>query len=282
MLASIERAATRNNELNDLSAARQQMKEAGEDVSRMCHLTASGRVAIGTAPEVCVTVTPCARTAAQACAAGARIAPLMAAAGVVAATETLICEALRLRGDGCCATPSAAGYDRGDHTFSAGGGMSFWACAQLDQRRERLALDCLGLAGHVVYQPRIRAPHRTSVPLFPSYLFVAIEAQWHAVRWAPGISKVLMNGEEPARVPDRVIEELRAREGRNGLIVLPAARTSVHGVQRFESGDTVRISAGPLSGLRGLVAGMKGRQRVEILLAALGRVELAAAAVERA
>jgi transcriptional antiterminator RfaH len=177
---------------------------------------------------------------------------------------------------------SAAGYSHDEYTFARRrSGMSFWACAQLDQRRERLALYCLGLAGHAVYQPRIRAPHRTSVALFPSYLFVAIEAQWHAVRWSPGISKVLMNGEEPARVPDRVIEELRAREGRNGLIVLPPPSRGYNGAQ-FRPGDKVRISAGPLSGFVGLVAGMKGRQRVEILLQLLGRVEIAAAAVERA
>jgi hypothetical protein len=39
--------------------------------------------------------------------------------------------------------------------------------------------------------------------------------------------------------------------------------------------------AGPLSGLVGLVEGMRGRERVEILLQMLGRVELAAAAVEQ-
>jgi hypothetical protein len=46
--------------------------------------------------------------------------------------------------------------------------------AHLDGRRERLALHCLGLAGHAVYQPRIRAPRKTTVALFPSYAFIAI------------------------------------------------------------------------------------------------------------
>ena len=101
------------------------------------------------------------------------------------------------------------------------------------------------------------------------------------MRWAPGISKVLMNGDEPAHAPDRVIEELRAREGRNGLIVLPAA-TSSAGLTKFKSGDRVRISAGPLSGFVGLVEGLRAHERVAILLAALGRVEMPAAAVERA
>jgi hypothetical protein len=34
--------------------------------------------------------------------------------------------------------------------------MSYWACAQLETNRERLALHCLGLAGFETYLPRIR------------------------------------------------------------------------------------------------------------------------------
>ena len=88
-----------------------------------------------------------------------------------------------------------------------------WTCAQLDERRERLALYCLSLGGFQTYVPRIRAPRRTSVALFPSYAFVLIDLQWHAVRWSPGVLKLIMAGEQPARVPDQVIEELRSREG---------------------------------------------------------------------
>ena len=67
------------------------------------------------------------------------------------------------------------------------GRMSFWACAQIDARHERLALRCLSLSGRVVYQPRIKSPRRESEPLFANYLFVAVELQWHLIRWAPGV-----------------------------------------------------------------------------------------------
>ena len=68
--------------------------------------------------------------------------------------------------------------------------MSYWACAQLEANRERLAVHCLGLAGYPVYLPRIRLkrllPKREIVaqaaPLFPGYAFVLIELQWHAAR----------------------------------------------------------------------------------------------------
>jgi transcriptional antiterminator RfaH len=159
--------------------------------------------------------------------------------------------------------------------------MAYWACFQIDQRRERLALFCLGLSGFAVYQPRLKAPRKTSVPLFPSYLFVAIEAQWHAARWSPGVSKVIMAGEQPARVPDAVIDELQSRE-RNGLIVLPPPPSSA---PQFLPGDKVRLTGGPLIGLSGLVEGMKSYERVTVLLELLGSVrpiEMAEADVELA
>ena len=38
-------------------------------------------------------------------------------------------------------------------------------------------------------------------PLFPSYVFVLIELQWHAARFALGVASLIMDGEKPARVP---------------------------------------------------------------------------------
>jgi transcriptional antiterminator RfaH len=155
--------------------------------------------------------------------------------------------------------------------------MSYWCCAQLDGRREQLALHCLDIAGFETYLPRIRAPRRSSVPLFPGYLFVCIELQWHTARWAPGVRRIISNGGlEPAHVPDRVISELQARE-RNGLVMLPPGPSSP---PPFRQGDKVRVKSGPMSGFPALVAGLKPHQRIEVLLELLGalqRVELAMA-----
>jgi transcriptional antiterminator RfaH len=160
--------------------------------------------------------------------------------------------------------------------------MGYWACAQIDRRHERWALHCLALSGLVVYQPRIIKSRSESEPLFANYLFVAVEMQWHLIRWSPGVLKLLMSGEEPARVPDRLIAELRAREGRDGLVRLPkSGRPNNNNGAKFQIGDTVRIAHGAFSGFHGLVEGMKGRERVEILLQLLGRVEIAESAVER-
>ena len=158
----------------------------------------------------------------------------------------------------------------------------YWAAAQLQPQRERLALHFLAQAGFQTYAPRLREPRtvqgrkvvRTPL-LFPAYAFVLIELQWHTARWAPGVARIVMDGMVPARVPDAVIDEIRSRE-RGGLIELPKPSVA-------RLGDRVRVLTGPLAGHIGLYAGMKPRARVEVLLSLLGsrqRMTLAADAVE--
>jgi transcriptional antiterminator RfaH len=151
-------------------------------------------------------------------------------------------------------------------------------------QRDGLALHCLRQAGFETYCPRLREQRtaqgrkvvRTPL-LFPGYLFVFIELQWHTARWAPGVVRLVMNGIGPAAVPEAVIEDLKGRET-NGLIDLPRP-------PKFRAGDRVRVIHGPFAGHVGLYAGMKPRERIKVLLAILGgaqRVTLAADAVERA
>lgn len=162
--------------------------------------------------------------------------------------------------------------------------MSFWAAAQLQPQRDGLALHCLRQAGFETYAPRLRervarggrAVTRTPL-LFPGYLFVLIHLQWHTARWAPGVVRLVMNGIGPAAVPDGVIADLKGRET-GGLIELPRP-------PKYRTGDRVRVIHGPFAGHVGLYAGMKPRERVEVLLAILGgaqKVTLAADAVEAA
>src|SRR5262249_24553300 len=98
--------------------------------------------------------------------------------------------------------------------------------------------------------------------LFPGYAFVMIQLQWHAARWAPGTLGLIMAGIEPARVPDNVIAEIRGREV-GGLIELAPPPSLTPGAR-------VRILRGPFIDHLGLYAGMKPRERVEILLQLLG------------
>jgi transcription antitermination factor NusG len=153
--------------------------------------------------------------------------------------------------------------------------MSYWACAQLETRRERTALHFLGLNGFTTYCPGIRTERSSregerSTWLFPGYAFVWIELQWHAARWSPGVIRLVSSGgAEPAKVPVSVIDALKARE-RNGYVVLPQPP----GLKR---GDRVQITHDPLNGSIAIFEGMRPHQRVAILLTMLGgqqRVEL--------
>jgi transcriptional antiterminator RfaH len=146
--------------------------------------------------------------------------------------------------------------------------VPYWAACQLQASRTRLAEHFLQLNGYEVYCPRIRTAHNGSALLFPAYAFVSIELQWRAAARAPGVLRIVLNGngEHPARVPDGVIADLRGREGPDGLIELPAAPRP----RELRPGDRLRIIKGPFQDKLPLFQGVKPRQRVEVLLQLLG------------
>jgi transcriptional antiterminator RfaH len=152
---------------------------------------------------------------------------------------------------------------------TGGARMTFWACAQAETKREAVAAHFLKLAKFEVYVPqvrerKIRRRRRVEIisPLFPSYIFIVIESQWHAARWSIGVAGIIMDGTSPAKVPDQVIEQIRQREIK-GAIELPKP-------PGMRAGDRVRISGGLLEGQFGLYADMRSRERVEVLLNLLG------------
>jgi transcriptional antiterminator RfaH len=160
--------------------------------------------------------------------------------------------------------------------------MSYWCCAQIEQNRDHLAWHCLGLAGYKIYQPLLRESRRShgrkiivTPALFPGYLFVWVVRGWWDARWSPGVIRLVMDGLMPARVPDAVIAEIKSRE-RNGFVELPKARG-------LRPGMRVKVLQGPLQAQIGMLAALRPRERVLVLLNLLGgqqRVELAKTAIE--
>src|SRR5215469_2620231 len=159
----------------------------------------------------------------------------------------------------------------------------YWACAQLESNRTRLALHCLNkVAGYEIYNPQLREQRRRYgrkimgvSQLFPAYVFVLIVSGWWNARWSPGVVRLVMDGELPAKVPDDVIAEIRSRE-RNGLVELPKPRG-------LAPGTRVRVLQGPLQEQIGLLAALRPHERVLVLLHLLGgqqRVDLAMNAIE--
>jgi transcriptional antiterminator RfaH len=166
----------------------------------------------------------------------------------------------------------------------------YWACARTEVQREAVAERHLGLAGFTTYVPRLKVerhiaranghahPVSATVPLFPSYLFVSIIDRWYSIGSTIGVVHVLTDGEHPARVPDRIIGDLRGREGVDGLIQLPTPPL-------FQRGERVRIIRGALRGQIAIFQDMKPKERIEVLLSILGaerQLELARRDVLRA
>lgn len=141
--------------------------------------------------------------------------------------------------------------------------MGFWACAQLVPHRTATALRFLRINGHEVFCPQMRSPRRLHPePLFPNYTFLGIELRWHTAARSPGVMKLIMDGDHPAKVPEGVIQQLRARE-RNGVIELP----SPPGLRR---GDAIKITKGPFADQLATFGSLKPHQRCEVLLRWLG------------
>ena len=144
-----------------------------------------------------------------------------------------------------------------------------WVCAKIEPARERLALHFLKLNGYESYCPRLREQVRIrgrkvvrTPPLFRGYAFVLVVSAWWSARWSPGVSGLIMNGEQPAVVSDQIIAEIRSRE-RNGLVELVKPRGLMPGTR-------VRVTSGPLSERIGMLALLKPHERVIVLLQMLG------------
>ena len=163
-----------------------------------------------------------------------------------------------------------------------------WFVVQTHPHAEMKASTHLGRQGFETYLPRYLKRRRharrvdmVSAPLFPRYLFVAVDMaaqRWRALQSTIGVAHLVRCGDAPAAVPTGVVEELRCREDEQGYIRLQEGK-------RFLPGDQVRILDGAFSAALGLFECMKDEERVAILLDLLGRkvrVMLSASMIEAA
>ena len=149
-----------------------------------------------------------------------------------------------------------------------------WFVAHTHPHAEMKARAHLNRQGFDVYFPRYLKRRRharrietVAAPLFPRYLFVAVdlEAQrWRSIYSTVGVTRLVCNGEDPAAVPEGVVEELKNREDADGFLKLDLRPP-------FRPGDKIRVLDGAFTSCLGLFEGMAERERVAILLDLLGR-----------
>ena len=149
-----------------------------------------------------------------------------------------------------------------------------WYVVQTQVNGEAKAAENLRRQGYEAYLPRYLKRRRharkvdfTAKPLFPRYMFVAIDTatqRWRSVQSTVGVSRLVTNGDSPAVVPEGVVSALRAREDARGFVKMDAGPA-------FAPGDKVRVLAGAFMDNAGLFNGMADHDRVSILLDMLGR-----------
>jgi transcriptional antiterminator RfaH len=148
-----------------------------------------------------------------------------------------------------------------------------WYVVQTHAHSEAKAAGHLTRQGFGAYLPRYlkrrrhaRRVETVAAPLFPSYLFVAVDMmcqRWRVIHSTIGVTRLVCNGNEPASVPDVVVDALKRRENDEGFVQLER--------RRFEPGTLVQITDGAFASCLGLFEGMRDDERATVLLDLLGR-----------
>jgi transcriptional antiterminator RfaH len=149
-----------------------------------------------------------------------------------------------------------------------------WYVVHTQPHHEERADVNLRRQGFATYLPRYqrtrRHARRTETvvrPLFPRYLFVAIDLtrdRWRAIHSTFGVSHLVQAGDEPLSVPSGVVEEIRAREDGAGLVKLGLPPGIV-------PGSPVRLIDGIFQDVKGVLERVADDRRVAVLLELLGR-----------
>jgi transcriptional antiterminator RfaH len=149
-----------------------------------------------------------------------------------------------------------------------------WYVVQTQVNGEFKAAQNLMRQGFDVYLPRYLKHRRharkvdfVAKPLFPRYLFVAIDMatqRWRSIQSTFGVARLVSNGDDPAMLPEEIVGALKAREDDKGFIAMNSRPA-------FAPGDKVRVLAGAFVDNAALFDGMADHDRVSILLDLLGR-----------
>jgi transcription elongation factor/antiterminator RfaH len=147
-----------------------------------------------------------------------------------------------------------------------------WYAVQTQPHTESQATYHLESQGYRVFCPRyrkiVRHARKTKsilAPLFPNYLFVRLDISrdhWRSVNGTRGVVRLLMRGETPQPVPNRIVDGLQAQMRADGTIDwMPALKI----------GGDVRIVDGPFAEFLGKLEYFDAAGRVRVLLDLLGR-----------
>ena len=149
-----------------------------------------------------------------------------------------------------------------------------WYVVYTRPHAEEVAARNLVRQGFDTFLPRLskRRRHARKLeivqrPLFPRYLFVAVDLavdRWRAIHSTIGVAGLVCHGEAPSEVPRDVVATLLEQCDSNGVLLAEDRQT-------FTRGDLVRILDGAFSNLTAVFERMTDSERVAVLLNLMGR-----------
>jgi len=157
-----------------------------------------------------------------------------------------------------------------------------WYALYTRHQHEKNVVRALTGKGFEVFLPLYTAIHRwkdrdkrLSVPLFPCYVFLQNPTQrWQSILATPGVHSVVGFAKNPATISVSEIEAIKR-------VVGSCLKLEPHPF--LHCGDRVRLTAGPLEGLEGLLLRKKGTWKLLVSVEMLQRsvaVEVDASMVE--
>lgn len=144
-----------------------------------------------------------------------------------------------------------------------------WFLIHTNPKQEARAISNLSAWKVETFSPQIREWRYNPVtgrrqpgikPLFSRYVFARFDLQglFHKVKYTRGVHELVSFGDGPVRVDDSIIDSIRCRIGKDGVV-----RTGTD----FKPGDTVVVREGVLKDFTGIFEKeMKDSDRVVVLL----------------
>ncbi len=159
----------------------------------------------------------------------------------------------------------------------------YWHALYTRHQHEKRVAETLSRKGYDVFLPLYSAMHRwrdrskrLRLPLFPSYVFIRGRLDRELeILGTPGIIHIVGWSGRPAIVPEEQIDAVRRIvEGPFPADPFPF----------LQNGERVRVKAGPLFGIEGILIRKKGVSRFVVSMEMLGRsaaVEIDLSSIER-
>ena len=145
-----------------------------------------------------------------------------------------------------------------------------WYVLLVKPRHEKSVAEVLDGKGYEVFLPLFLARRRwlstsrdVSLPLFPHYVFCRMDPERRLpILEIPSVRTIVSFGRSPIPVDESEMQSVRAMVG-SGLPITPH--------HFLHAGARVRVTAGPLSGIEGILETVRGQDRLVVSVALLQR-----------